>query len=277
MKLARSLILGAAVAALALAPALAAEHRHAPAKTAAHPQTAAWPKGQYHTLDALPDWGGVWTLDFHFPAPAAPGAKPVLPPPPPRPRLKGKYLEDYEAFRKATAAAGGTPPRTSSYCTPPGMPGIMGVGQYPIEFLFTPGRVTMLMEAWGQWRRIYTDGRPHTDDPDPTFQGESIGHWEGDTLVVDTIALKDEAKIALGMGHSDKLHMVERFRQNPKNPDEMTDVITMDDPEALVEPFTVTHTYKRVRDGTLLEFICAENDRNPVDEKGGTQFEGIQK
>ena len=59
MKLARSLILGAAVAALALAPALAAEHRHAPAKTAAHPQTAAWPKGQYHTLDALPDWGGV--------------------------------------------------------------------------------------------------------------------------------------------------------------------------------------------------------------------------
>ena len=67
------------------------------------------------------------------------------------------------------------------------MPGIMMVGQYPIEFLFTPGRVTTHHEAWMQLRSIWTDGRKHPDDWDPTFYGHSIGHWEGSTLVVDTV------------------------------------------------------------------------------------------
>ena len=64
----------------------------------------------------------------------------------------------------------------------------MGVGQYPIEFMFTPGRITTHHEAWMQWRIIYTDGRPHPapEDYDPTFGGHSIGKWEGETLVVDT-------------------------------------------------------------------------------------------
>ena len=280
MRVARRWTFMAAAAALALTPAMAAAKKPAhPAAGAApaHPATAAWPKGQYHKLDALPDWGGVWTLMFYMPSAPKPGA-PVAPPPPrPRPQLKGKYLEEYQAYRKATQDNGGTPPREASYCQPPGMPGIMAVGQYPIEFLFTPGRVTILMEAWGQWRRIFTDGRPHPDDPEPSFQGDSIGHWEGDTLVVDTVGLKDAAKLSLGMNHSDKLHIVERFRQDPKNPDLLTDTITLDDPEALVQPFTQTFNFKRTREGTLLEFVCAENDRNPVDANGKTEFEGIQK
>ena len=273
MRLGARLMLTAACAALAGAPAMAASKKtaHTPAPAKAHPENAAWPKGQYQTLNALPDWGGVWTLVFRMPSPPA-GGPPQPPPPRPRPQLKGQYLVDYEAYKKATADNGGTPPRDASYCQPPGMPGIMGVGQYPIEFLFTPGRVTILMEAWGQWRRIFTDGRPHQDDPDPTFQGDSIGHWEGDTLVVDTIALKDAAKISLGMGHSDKEHIVERFRQDPKDKDTLTDDITIEDPEAMVAPFHQTETYKRNRDGTLLEFVCAENDRNPVDPSGNTGF-----
>jgi hypothetical protein len=271
----------AAVLALALEPAAALAKKPvkpaaAPA-AAAHPAGAAWPKGEYRKLDALPDWGGVWTLMFYMPAPPAPG-QPVRPQPPrPRPQLKGKYLDEYQAYRKATQDNGGTPPREASYCQPPGMPGIMGVGQYPIEFVFSPGRVTMLMEAWGQWRRIYTDGRPHPDDPEPSFQGDSIGHWEGDALVVDTVAIKDAAKLSLGMGHSDKLHITERFQLDPKNKDILNDTVTLDDPDALAAPFTQTFNYKRSRDGTLLEFVCAENDRNPVDSQGHTEFEGIQK
>ena len=275
MRFATGLML-TAVALAAATPSLAAGRKPAHAKAAAHPTTAAWPKGQYGKLEALPDWGGVWTLVFRFPSPPA-GGPPKPPAPRPAPQLKGQYLADYQAYKKATADNGGVAPKGASNCLPPGMPGIMAVGQYPIEFLFTPGRVTMLMEAWGQWRRIFTDGRPHPDDPEPSFQGDSIGHWEGDTLVVDTTAVKDAAKISLGMGHSDKLRITERFRQDPKDPDTLTDQITLDDPEALTAPFTTTQTFKRTRDGTLLEFVCAENDRNPVDANGKTVFEGIAK
>ena len=274
--LASALAMGVALAALAAAPSMAQKPKPGPAPLTRAPmlaQTAAWPKGQYHRLDNLPDWGGVWSVWFPGPPPTSGGK----PPPRPTPQLKGKYLEDYQAFRKATQENGGVAPKQGSNCLPPGMPGIMGVFQYPIEFLFTPGRVTILAEAWGQWRRIYTDGRPHPDDPEPSFQGDSIGHWEGDTLVVDTVAIKDAAKIQLGMGHSDKLHITERLRQDPKDPDKLTDTIMLDDPEALAAPYTNVVTYKRTRDGTLLEFVCAENDRNPVDEHGHTVFEGIQK
>ena len=71
-------------------------------------------------------------------------------------------------------------------CVPNGMPAIM-TQPYPLEILFTPGKVTILIEAYAQWRQIFTDGRQHPEDPDLTFNGHSTGHWEGDTLVVDTV------------------------------------------------------------------------------------------
>lgn len=264
----RSLLLAGVCVALAAAPAIAAQKK---AAEPAHPATAAWPKGQYARLNALPDWGGVWTLAFGRRAAGGPAA------PRPQPQLKGKYLADYQAFRKATQDNGGLAPKAYSNCLPPGMPGIMGVGQYPMQFLFTPGQVTILQEAWGQWRRIFTDGRPHPEDPEPSLQGHSIGHWEGDTLVIDTVAIKDLARLQLGMGHSDKLHITERLHLDPADPNKLIDEITLDDPEALEAPFKLTQTYNRSRDGDLIEFVCAENDRNPVDEKGLTRFEGLEK
>jgi hypothetical protein len=263
-------------------PALAASHKKAPAKAPAAaaapatPKTAAFPKGQYRTLDGLPDWGGVWILTFPRRSPPA-GGPPQPPTPRPVPQLKGKYLEDYQAYRKATAANGGVAPKGASNCMPPGMPGIMAVGQYPMQYLFTPGQVTILQEAWGQWRRIFTDGRPHPEDPEPSFQGNSVGHWDGDTLVVDTTAIKEDVALQLGMRHSDKLHIIERLHLSPTDKDSLIDEITLDDPEALEAPFHLTQTYHRTRDGDLIEFICAENDRNPVDDKGVTRFEGIAK
>jgi len=157
------------------------------------------------------------------------------------------------------------------------MQGIMGVGQYPMQYLFTPGQVTILQEAWGQWRRIFTDGRPHPEDPEPSFQGHSIGRWEGGTLVVETVGLKDVARIQLGMGHSDKLRITERIHLSKDDPDVLVDEITIDDPEALEKPFQLTQNYRRTRDGDLIEFVCAENDRNPVDEKGVTRNEGVAR
>jgi len=221
---------------------------------------AAFPKGHYTALNSLPDWGGVWV-------PSRPSG-----PPPGRPQLKGKYLKDFEAWRDEVKAKGGEVAHEGSYCTPPGMPGIMSVGQYPIEFLFTPGRVTMHHEAWMQWRNIYTDGRKHPDDLEATFQGDSIGHWEGSTLVVDTIGIKPTVALGQGMKHSPAMHIIERFHLDPKDADTMVDELTVEDPEALEQPWTRSITFKRSREWQLLEFECAENDRNPVDASGKTGF-----
>ncbi len=227
---------------------------------------APFPKGHYKALDKLPDWGGIWLLTF--PRPGS-GGPPVRPPPPP---LKGKYLQDYQAWKKAVQANHGVLKSNTSHCTPPGMPGIMSIPQYPYEFLMTPGRVTINQEAWMQTRHIWTDGRPHPTDPDPTFMGDSVGHWEGDTLVADTIAIKDTVPLGMGMGHSDKLHVTERIHLKKGDPDTLLDEITVEDPDALEHPYSTVATYHRDRYGQLLEFECAENDRNQVDENGDTEF-----
>ena len=224
---------------------------------------AGHPKGKYHELDALPDWGGIW---FVTGGASGGGGPPQVP------KLKGEYLERYQAWRAEVAANSGVTRRTRSNCSPPGMPRIMRLGQYPYEFLFTPGRVTINQEAWMQTRTIWTDGRAHKEDPDPTFMGDSIGRWEGDTLVVDTIGISDELDLDTGMPHSAQFHLTERIYLSPDDPDVLINQMRMEDPQALEEPFEVTVRYRRDRNGTLIEFQCAENDRNPVDEEGQTQF-----
>jgi len=218
---------------------------------------AAWPKGHYAALDKLPDWGGIWTI--------VPGRRAV-------PTLKGRYLEEYEAWRKDSEANDGLQKRKTSNCTPPGMPYIMNVAQYPIEFMFTPGRVTVHHEAWQQWRVIFTDGREHPDI-EPSFQGHSTGRWDGDTLVVETVNIKDTVPLMPGMHHSDKIRILERFSLDPKDADTLRVEITVEDPEALAKPYTNALSFTRSRDGDLIEFICAENDRNSVDGEGNTTFE----
>jgi hypothetical protein len=229
---------------------------------------APFPKGHYAALDKLPDWGGIWLMTFDRP-PGSGGPPRPAPPPP----LKGKYLDQYNAWKANIKANSGVVKSTTSHCTPPGMPAIMSMFQYPYEFLFTPGRVTINQEAWMQTRHIWTDGRPHAQDPDPTFMGDSVGHWEGDTLVADTIAIKDTVPLATGAPHSDKLHVMERIHLKKGDPNILIDEVTVEDPEALEHPYTTSVTYRRDRYGALLEFECAENDRNPVDEKGDTSFE----
>jgi hypothetical protein len=220
---------------------------------------APFPKGSYKDLDKLPDWGGIWFRTF------APGAAPPTPP-----KLKGKYKADYDAWRGAMLRNNGVVKKTVSNCAPPGLPGIMQIPQYPYEFLFTPGRITINQEAWMQTRHIWTDGRQHPEDPDPGYFGHSVGHWEGDTLVSDTIGIKDTLELGMGMRHSAKLRVTERIHLKPGDPNVLINEMTIDDPEALEEPFKTTITYNRDRNGQLLEFQCSENDRNPVDAEGNT-------
>lgn len=262
-------LIGASLAALILAAPLSAQQLGAATQSPSPEgvqagQGAANPKGHYAELDKLPDWGGVWFLAFRGPVP---GAQPD-----PGPKLKGEYLKKHDEIAAEARANHGVTKRERSYCSPPGMPGIMRLGQYPYEFIFAPGRVTINQEAWMQTRTIWTDGRKHQVDPDPTYMGDSIGHWEGDTLVVDTIAIDPALDIVTGYGHSDKFHLVERIHLDPTDPDVLVNEMTMEDPEALAEPYHTTARYRRDRYGSLLEFECSQNDRNPVNESGVTEF-----
>jgi hypothetical protein len=145
------------------------------------------------------------------------------------------------------------------------MPGIMGQ-PYPMEFLLTPGKVTIVIEAYQQVRHIYTDGRPLPEDPDLKFHGTSVGKWDGDTLVVETIGFSPLTQIAGNLPHSGKMRIVERFRLT--GPDAMSIETTIADPDVLRVPYTSTRTLRRYRNWTIAEYICEENNRNFLDEKG---------
>jgi hypothetical protein len=211
----------------------------------------------------LPDFTGVWEASFGGPAGRGGGGRgraggaPAFPA---GPQLTAAYAEK----RRANQAKGAEDSQTAN-CLPPGMPGIMGQ-PYPMEFLLTPGLVTIVIEAYSQVRHIYTDGRPLPDDPDPKFFGTSIGRWDGGTLVAETVGFSPATEIVAGTPHSDKMKIVERFTL--ADPDTMTIETTVTDPDALTAPYTTTRTLRRHRAWTLAEYICEENNRNFVDQNG---------
>jgi len=251
-------IAGTALLAAALAwPAVAQE----PVYKA--PTAADW-----SALAKLPDFSGVWERGGGGGRGAAParGSGPgAAPGAGARGRGGPSFTPQYEALR--AAAAGAPPPEdnATANCLPPGMPGIMGQ-PYPMEFLLTPGKVTIVIEAYTQVRHIYTDGRSLPDEPDPKFFGTSIGRWDGDTLVAETVGFNDHVQHARGVPHGDKMKIVERFRLT--DPDTMSIETTISDPGVLMEPYTTTASLRRHRNWTISEYVCEENNRNSVDPSG---------
>src|SRR4051812_19367921 len=220
----------------------------------------------------LPDFTGVWEVSFG-PPPAARGGAPAAgrgaAPAAGRGRAGGfpagpQLTPAYAEKRRANLAKGAEDSQTAN-CLPPGMPGIMGQ-PYPMEFLITPGLVTIVIEAYSQVRHIYTDGRPLPDDPEPRFFGTSVGRWENGTLVAETAGFSPETELDRGTPHSDKMKIVERFRLT--DPDTMSIETTITDPEALTAPYSTTRTLRRHRAWTIAEYICEENNRNFVDPNG---------
>jgi hypothetical protein len=218
---------------------------------------AASPGTSWNSIARLPDWSGVWELDWHG-GNLAKTAMPSLP------KLTPEYAARLEKYR-AGQQEGQNLQTDTANCDPPGMPQIM-TQPYPVEFLFTPGKVTVAIEAYSQMRRIFVDGRKHQEDPDPTYQGDSIGHWEGDTLVVDSIGFIPNSYIAPGVHHSDEMRIEEHIRRVA--PDTMEIRQTIVDPKALLEPWTVTRVYKRHADWDIKEYICNQNNRDSADPEG---------
>jgi hypothetical protein len=206
----------------------------------------------------LPDWSGIWenVSGIHFTAPLADGKPLPLNPPPLNPDYKARY-----AAVVASARAGKPMNDPTANCVWPGTPRVI-VSPYPSEFLFTKGRVTIVYEYMSQVRRIRTDGSGHPADLDPSYNGDSIGHWEGKTLVVDTVGLRGDTMYEnTGLPHSDALHMVERLHL--AGPDELVDEMTFDDSKAMTRPWTAVWRYRRHRDWQFLDYVCEENNRNP--------------
>jgi hypothetical protein len=196
------------------------------------------------------------------PSPEFPAPAPIPPPP-----LKPEHKAEYDAHRKeiADAEAAGKP-LYSDYtnCLPDGMPAMM-MGMFPMEVLQTPGQVTIIQEAYNQVRRIYMgDKLPSFEDAEPLFWGHSTGKWEGDTLVVETIGIKDNVRFR-DAPHGQKMRIVERLKL--LSPEMMEDQVTVTDPEYFTGPWQWRWMYKRMKDYKMLEYVC-ESNREYRDEQG---------
>jgi hypothetical protein len=147
-----------------------------------------------------------------------------------------------------------------SSCWPAGVPFFMGYGgPDPLVFIQTPKQVRIMWREDNQTRRISMDA-PHSTNPKPSWYGESIGHYEGDTLVVDTIGLNDRTVVDIyRTPHTEKLHVVERWRMLDGGQG-MEVIFTVDDPDAFYEPWSGMRRYRRVQQ-TGYEKICAEGNR----------------
>jgi hypothetical protein len=122
-----------------------------------------------------------------------------------------------------------------------------------------------------QMRRIFIDGRPHPQDLDASFNGHSIGHFEGKVLVVDTVGLRADTPIDVGMPHSARLRVTERIWL--ADHDTLRDEITLIDPEAFTEDWSTIKTFKRApADLNIMSWVCLENNRNPIDASGHIGF-----
>ena len=240
-----------------LAAASLSACRPAPPATPTTPPTVA---SQKH-------FTGVWvpTGSFDDPAGPAPWQNTPWPEHPPFTEwgaAESKRLDDHGNFKA---------------CTPSGPVYFMWeIGLFPIQLLEAPDQIVVLREATGMPRRLYTDGRGHPEDLEPSWMGHSVGHWEGDVLVVDTVGLNGKARAMNGVGanalassedakprmpSSDALHLVERLRL-VANGELLEDEMTIHDTKTYTTPVVLKHYFQRRPDIDLLEYYCNDHPRD---------------
>jgi len=197
-------------------------------------------RSPWAALADLPNFTeGVWGNTSLGPA----GAVGMLPP------LKAEL--NYAAINRV----GIEPVVRGESCLPVGMPSVM-LRPHPFEFVFEPGRITLLLELNSQVRRIYTDGRAHPTDGELSYGGHSIGHWEKTTLVVDTVGIVPEAQIAPGVPANGPVHIIERMHLT--NADTLTIDTMIEAPATLTRPWSYLMSYQRHRGQDVQEYLCRQ-------------------
>lgn len=149
----------------------------------------------------------------------------------------------------------------TALCLPAGLPRIVMLGLFPQQYVQTPKQIVMLYEYMNVIR-VIPIGAPHRADLIPTYMGDSVARWDGDTLVIDVIGFNDKTWLAgTGTFHSDALHITERYTRVDK--DQINYEVTIEDPNVLTKPWTLRSTLM-LREGTRIqEYVCAENNIDP--------------
>jgi hypothetical protein len=192
-------------------------------------------------------------------------------PPESKPPLKAPLMKEWELRRAAEreADARGEPiAKGYTHCIPEGFPTMMG-GPFPLEIVQSTSQVNIAQEAYSQLRRIYLGKQQaKVDDVEAGFYGHSVGNWQGDTLVIDTIGLKEYVTFR-DVPHTPQLRVRERLHL--VKPDILWDELTLEDPAVLEKPWTVTFAYRRMPNYEIIEYVCEDN-REYADDKGVTRL-----
>jgi hypothetical protein len=197
---------------------------------------------------------------MHGPAPRMPDGKPDL---------NGLYIAPYHSIKAVGEIK--LKPGAEKYkvgpeytfslgevCLPRGVPDTIGE-PYPIQIVQTPKQVVILYEVGDYFRVIPMDGRDHPKDLDPTWMGNSVGHWDGDTLVVDVIGVND--KVGVGeYRHTTAYHLIERFQRTAY--DTLKYSATIEDPNVFATPWTEEGTFTLHPEWDIQEYICEENNHD---------------
>ena len=198
--------------------------------------------------DGKPDLSGIWRV------------------------ASGKYLQNIAAdlgeppfqpwaaalYKERVAVLGKG--RPSEGCIPHGIPDGMVVRNFPFKIVQTPGVVVILYEEFNHFRQIFTDGRGFPPETSESWFGYSVGKWEGNTLVAETVGFNDKSWLDdPGHPHSEALRVTERFQRRDFG--HMDIQITFDDPKAYTKPWTVTIPFDLYADTELMESIC-ENEKD---------------
>jgi hypothetical protein len=240
-----SLVVLAGVAAVALHPALFAQKAgsatsaEAPAPAPEHDFTGVW---NMHSTPAQRKYtGSTYTAE----------------PPEMTDWGKEKYLANKPSNGPRTHSLKETDDPVLKLCLPPGTPRIY-LQPFPFQIVQTPKAIFMLFEYDHTIRQIFVDGRAHPDDVTPTYMGHSIGKWEGNDLVVDTVGFNEKSWLDRdGHPHSDQLDVIERFHRTDFN--NMQIDITMEDPKALAKPWKTQLYFQLKPDWDLMELACTDN------------------
>lgn len=255
--------LSVAAAAALLSASSAALAQDQPAKLIPAPTAADWA-----AIAQLPDFSGTWSPDVRDQY-----AQEDTNPPPWKPEVR-KQVDFLIAEEKA-----GRPKGLFINCLPHGSPSLMAITHDALEFLVTPGRVTVLGESDGnRIRRIWTDGRPLPDDADPSFDGYSVGRWDNGALLVETNSILPQVYVAISeaVGIPNNGDMIVRERIHLLDENTMAVDMEVDAPKILDGTWSTRRLYHRRREQTheILQGVCRQGDfLEGTDEWGNSIFE----
>ena len=235
------------------------------------------------TADGKPDLTGVWHVDnspqTELTATTDANGQVRLAGQPGGPGYSGNILRDVKGENietplgvkvRTARLADGTRPDPTLFCLPWGIP-VNNLVVEVVKFVQAPKEIVAIYEVDNSYRQIYLDGRPLPNDPNPSWLGYSTGHWDGDTLVVETEGFNDRTWLDMsGHSHGEKLHLTERYHRRDYG--HMDVQMTFTDPEFYTKPFSIKFTHALAADSDILEAYCNENNKDLDHIKGAHEI-----